>query len=50
MAGAVELSTAIALENYRARFGRPFEVATEDFSEGAFCPLPEPGPREPAER
>ena len=37
----VELSSAIALENYRARFGRPFEVASEDFSERAFCPLPE---------
>ena len=37
----VELTTAIALENFRARFNRPFDVRAEGFSEGAFCPLPE---------
>ncbi len=36
----VELGSAIAWENYRARFNRLFDVGTEDFSEGAFCPLP----------
>jgi alkylhydroperoxidase family enzyme len=37
----VELVTAIALENFRARFNRPFAVESTGFSEGAFCPLPE---------
>ncbi|HUK51833.1 MAG TPA: hypothetical protein VL099_00930 [Candidatus Binatia bacterium] len=37
----VELSAAIAWENYRARFNRTFAVKSEGFSEGAFCPLPE---------
>jgi alkylhydroperoxidase family enzyme len=37
----VELVTAIALENFRARFNRPFDVGAAGFSEGAFCPLPE---------
>jgi alkylhydroperoxidase family enzyme len=37
----VELTTAIAWENYRARFNRTFEILAEGFSEGAFCPLPE---------
>jgi alkylhydroperoxidase family enzyme len=37
----VELATAIAWENYRARFNRTFGVLAEGFSEGAFCPLPE---------
>jgi len=37
----VELVTAIALENFRARFNRPFGVEAAGFSEGAFCPLPE---------
>lgn len=36
----VELSAAIAWENYRARFNRVFDVESEDFSAGAFCPLP----------
>ena len=38
----VELTTAIAWENYRARFNRMFGVLSEGFSEGAFCPMPEP--------
>jgi alkylhydroperoxidase family enzyme len=37
----VELTTAIANENFRARFNRPFDVGAVDFSEGAYCPLPE---------
>jgi alkylhydroperoxidase family enzyme len=37
----VELSAAIAWENYRARFNRTFAVEAEGFSEGKFCPLPE---------
>jgi alkylhydroperoxidase family enzyme len=37
----VELSAAIAWENYRARFNRTFAVEAEGFSQGKFCPLPE---------
>ena len=37
----VELSAAIAQENFRARFNRPFGIEAAGFSEGAFCPLPE---------
>ena len=37
----VELATAIAWENYRARFNRTFGILAGGFSEGAFCPLPE---------
>jgi alkylhydroperoxidase family enzyme len=37
----VELTTAIAQENFRARFNRPFDVGAAGFSEGAYCPLPE---------
>ena len=37
----VELNTAIAWENFRARFNRTFAIASEGFSGGAFCPLPE---------
>ena len=37
----VELSSAIAWENYRARFNRTFAIAAEGFSKGQFCPLPE---------
>jgi alkylhydroperoxidase family enzyme len=37
----VELTTAIAWENYRARFNRTFGILPEGFSQGAFCPLPE---------
>lgn len=40
-AALVELTMAIAQENLRARFNRPFLVESMDFSEGAFCPLPE---------
>jgi alkylhydroperoxidase family enzyme len=36
----VELASTIAWENYRARFNRVFDVGSEGYSEGAFCPLP----------
>ncbi len=35
----VELTSAIAWENYRARFDHAFGCESEGFSEGAFCPL-----------
>ena len=37
----VELTAAIAQENFRARFNRPFGIESMDVSEGAVCPLPE---------
>lgn len=37
----VELTAAIAWENFRARFNRGFDVGAQGFSEGAVCPLPE---------
>lgn len=37
----VELNTAIAWENYRARFNRTFAVESEGFSEGGVCAVPE---------
>jgi AhpD family alkylhydroperoxidase len=40
----VELTAAIAQENFRARFNRPFDIQAAGFSEGAFCPVPERGP------
>jgi len=39
-AGLVELSAAIAWENYRARFNHAFGVESEGYSEGAVCLLP----------
>jgi len=36
----VELTSAIAWENYRARFNHAFGCEAEDYSEGAFCPMP----------
>jgi alkylhydroperoxidase family enzyme len=38
----VELSAVISWENARARFNRTFAIAAEGFSEGQFCPMPEP--------
>jgi len=38
----VELSTAIAWENFRARFNRAFLVESDGLSEGAFCLVPAP--------
>jgi alkylhydroperoxidase family enzyme len=37
----VELTAAVAWENYRARFNRAFGIQAEGFSHGKFCPLPE---------
>ena len=38
----VELTSSIAWENYRARFDHAFGIEAEGFSDGSFCPLPEP--------
>lgn len=45
----VELTSAIAWENYRARFDHAFGIEAEGFSAGAICPLPAPGPRKAPE-
>jgi alkylhydroperoxidase family enzyme len=39
----VELTAAIAWENYRARFDHAFGIGSQGFSEGAACALPERG-------
>jgi alkylhydroperoxidase family enzyme len=39
----VELTSAIAWENYRARFDHAFGIEGENFSEGAVCALPAHG-------
>ncbi|MFP6626598.1 MAG: hypothetical protein VCA74_06020 [Deltaproteobacteria bacterium] len=39
----VELTSALAWENYRARFDHSLGMEAEGFSEGAFCPLPTSG-------
>jgi alkylhydroperoxidase family enzyme len=36
----VELTAAIAWENYRARFNHAFAIQSQGFSRGAYCPLP----------
>lgn len=36
----VELTSAIAWENYRARFDHAFGIEAEGFAEGAACVLP----------
>jgi alkylhydroperoxidase family enzyme len=36
----VELTSAIAWENYRARFDHAFGIEAENFAEGAVCSLP----------
>jgi alkylhydroperoxidase family enzyme len=41
----VELTAAIAWENYRARFDHALGIEAQGFSEGAFCPLPERPPQ-----
>jgi AhpD family alkylhydroperoxidase len=41
----VELTNAVALENYRARFNWALGIESQGFSEGSFCAVPE---REPA--
>ena len=37
----VELTAAIAQENFRARFNRPLKVEAAGFSHSGYCPLPE---------
>ena len=37
----VELTTAIAIENFRARFNNALDITPAGFSEGAACPLPD---------
>lgn len=39
----VELTAAIAWENYRARFNHALGIESQGFSEGAYCPLPDNG-------
>jgi len=36
----VELTSAIAWENYRARYDHAFGIEAAGFCEGVFCPLP----------
>jgi AhpD family alkylhydroperoxidase len=38
----VELTAAIALENYRARFNWAFGIGSQGFAESGACALPEP--------
>jgi hypothetical protein len=38
----VELTSGIAVENYRARFNWAFGLAGQGLSEGAYCLRPEP--------
>jgi alkylhydroperoxidase family enzyme len=37
----VELTAAIAWENWLARFNHALGIEAHGFSEGAFCPIPE---------
>ncbi len=37
----VELTAAIALENFRARFNYAFGMGSQGFSEGSYCAVPE---------
>jgi AhpD family alkylhydroperoxidase len=39
----VELTTAVALENLRARFNYALGIESQEFSEGSFCAVPERG-------
>ncbi|HUI26696.1 MAG TPA: hypothetical protein VL403_11485 [Candidatus Kryptonia bacterium] len=41
----IELTAAIAWENYRARFNHALEIGAQGFSAGAYCVLPEPHDR-----
>ena len=38
----VELTSAIAWENWRARFNHALGIEAHGFTEGAYCPIPEP--------
>jgi alkylhydroperoxidase family enzyme len=37
----VELTAAIAIENFRARFNNALDIAPSGFSEGLYCPMPD---------
>jgi AhpD family alkylhydroperoxidase len=37
----VELTAAIAIENFRSRFNNALDIRPANFSEGQFCPLPD---------
>lgn len=37
----LEITAAIAWENYRARFNHALDIGAQGFSEGAFCAVPE---------
>lgn len=39
-AALVELTSAIAWENYRARFDHAFGIESENFAEGTVCAIP----------
>ncbi len=41
----VELTAQIAWENWRARFNHALGIEAHGFSEGAYCPIPEPRER-----
>jgi 4-carboxymuconolactone decarboxylase len=41
----VELTSAIAWENYRSRFDHAFGIESEGFSAGAVCAIPSRGPQ-----
>ena len=36
----IEITAAIAWENYRARFNRAFNIGSQGFSKAGFCALP----------
>lgn len=40
-AQVVELTAAIAWENWRARFNHALDIEAHGFTDGAFCPIPE---------
>ena len=39
-AALVDLTAAIAVENFRSRFNRGFDVRSQGYGEGHACPLP----------
>ena len=39
-AALVDLTAEIAIENYRARFNRGFDLHAQGYAEGMVCPLP----------
>jgi len=43
----VELTSAIAWENYRARYNHALGIEAEGFSKNRYCPLPESPRRTP---